>query len=283
MSEIVEISFADNELKNSRICAILLLCEFGERRGGRELKMLKLLISDASEEFRLALADQLKNTYVIRLCQEGNETLEQMRIFRPDVMILDLTLPGMDGISLLHRASAEGIYPVVLATTRFLNEYVQRSAEFLGVGYLMMKPCDVNATIARLSDLTQEIGDPLLCRPDQRTIVSNLLLSLGIQAKLRGYSCLVEAILEKMRDPEQQTTKELYPAVARICGGNGKQIERAIRSAIASAWENREENLWRLYFQTDAKGEVKRPSNSQFISCLSARIGTGWDSECGNF
>lgn len=241
--------------------------------------MLKLLISDASEEFRLALADQLQGSYVIRMCQEGQETMEQLRTFRPDALILDLTLPGMDGISLLYRAAAEGIRPVILATTRFLNEYVQRSAELLEVGYLMVKPCDIHATVARLADLVGTMEEPLFTRPDIRTVVTNLLLSLGIPTKLRGYSCLVEAIVEKIRDPQQQITKEIYPAVAAACGGNPKQVERAIRSAIRPAWENRDEDLWRLYFQPDAAGNLRRPSNGAFISGVAARIKLGWDTD----
>lgn len=242
--------------------------------------MLKLLIADASEEFRLALADQLKTSYIIRMCTEGKEALEEMHAFGPDVMILDLTLPGMDGISLLQRAAAAGMRPVVLATTRFLNDYVLKSAEILGVGYLMVKPCDVGATVERLSDLTETIQEPVFSRPDARNVVSNLLLSLGIPTKLRGYPCLREAILEVMREPGQQVTKTLYPRVAQLCGGNGTQVERAIRGAIKAAWEKRDDRLWEVFFQPDADGNIPRPSNAAFISCLADRIHMGWDSQC---
>lgn len=243
------------------------------------VKIPKLLISDASEEFRLALEDRLKHTYAIRMCQEGMETLEQLRLFRPDVMILDLTLPGVDGISLLHQAAAEGIRPVVLATTRFLNEYVQRSAERLEIGYLMMKPCDVNATVARLYDLTRLNPEPVNLHADLSTAVANQLLLLGVPAKMKGFSYLRAAILEKMRDPEQQITKELYPAVAKICGGNSNQVERAIRNAISAAWKARRHSVWSTYFQTDSKGEIRRPSNSSFICCLCARIKMEWEAQ----
>lgn len=242
------------------------------------MSKLKLLISDASEEFRLALADQLKNEYVIHMSAEGNETLLLIRSFRPDVMILDLTLPGLDGITLLKRAVSEGFHPVILATTRFFNDYVQRCIEVLGVGYVMMKPCDIGATIERLLDLSGNVDEPVIKHPDPRTVVTNILLAMGFEAKLRGFSCLVEAILEKMRDPSQQITKEIYPSVVDSCGGNTKQVERAIRSAIDKAWKNGNKDVWKLCFQTDEKGQLRRPSNGAFISCLATRIRMGEDS-----
>ena len=241
--------------------------------------MLKLLIADAGEEYRLALTEQLKNSYTIRLCVEGKEALEAIRSFEPDVMILDLMLPGMDGISLLRRAAAEGRHPVVLATTRFANDYVLRSVEALGVGYLMVKPCDVNATIERLKDLTQNMEAPALSCPDPRNVVSNILLSLGVSTKLRGYACLREAILEVSRDPSQQITKSLYPKVAEIVGGNKDQVERAIRSAIEAAWRRRDDLLWREFFIPDADGNIPRPSNATFISAIADRISRGWEPE----
>lgn len=69
------------------------------------MRKLKLLIADAGEEFRLALEERLHNTYTICGSGEGNEAMALLRSFRPDVMILDLMLPGLDGITLLQRAA----------------------------------------------------------------------------------------------------------------------------------------------------------------------------------
>lgn len=273
MSEKVEISMGVGELQNACICGILILLRRRNDTGvSPELRKLKLLISDASEEFRLALADRLKNEYVIRMCGEGNETLVLLRTFRPDVMVLDLTLPGLDGITLLQRAGEEGVHPVILATTRFFNDYVQRSIEVLGVGYVMLKPCEIAATVARLTDLAESADRPAITHPEPRVIVTNALLAMGFEAKLRGFGCLVEAVLVKMQDPSQQITKELYPAVVHICGGNSQQVERAIRSAIEKAWIHGDGAVWRQCFQPDGQGKLRKPSNGTFISSLATRI-----------
>ena len=120
----------------------------------------KLIIADGTEEFRMALARKLEAEYEIRLCQEGEQTLDMLASFRPDVLVLDLTMPGLDGITLLQQAAESGLLPVVLATTRFLNDYVLDSVSRLGVGYLMVKPCNISATVSRLGDLTQHLRPP---------------------------------------------------------------------------------------------------------------------------
>lgn len=239
------------------------------------MEMLKLLIADASEEFRLALADLLRGEYVIRLCQEGKETLETLRNFKPDFLVLDLMLPGLDGISLLQQMMDAGMHPMVLATTRLVNDYVQESAERMGVGYLMVKPCDLKATADRILDMTRHMKGPAVTQPDPMTMVSNLLLSLGLQAKLRGYAYLRDAILETIQRPGQLVTKELYPTVGKPYQANQVQVERSIRSAIEKAWKNRDDQLWRRYFRTEPDGQLAKPTNAEFISCIAERVRRG--------
>lgn len=228
----------------------------------------KLLIADGTEEFRLALAEALEGAYYVRSCRDGKEALSLLRSFSPDILVLDLMLPELDGISLLQTAAASGIYPMVLATTRFHNDYVYEAADRLGVGYLMVKPCDIRATVARISDLSQRLRQPVICQPDPKTHVSNLLVSLSFATNLDGYAYLREAILLKARRPNQSTTKELYPDVAAICGSQKALVERSIRSAIEKAWAKRDDRIWQLYFPPGADGVIPRPTNAAFISRL---------------
>ena len=82
-------------------------------------RMQKLLIVDATEEFRSALADATKGIYIVRTCGDGEEALELARAFLPDMLVLDLTVAGMDGLSLAQILSRGPNRPVILATTRF--------------------------------------------------------------------------------------------------------------------------------------------------------------------
>ena len=239
----------------------------------------KLLVADGSEEFRTALAQVLQKNYHVRVCADGQETLSLLRSFRPDILILDLMMPGLDGISLLHAASAENICPVVLATCRFMTEYIADSIVKLGISYVMIKPCDLQAMADRIQDLTQRIHPAVISRPDPRAVVSNLLTSLGIPTSLRGYAYLREAILLMSRDPNQTITKELYPAVAALCHCNSQQAERSIRSAIKRGWELRDDRVWQQYFPPNAAGTISRPSNGQFICRLADSLTLNQESD----
>ena len=229
---------------------------------------LKLLIADGNEEFRQALAEELQGAYYVRCCGDGKEALSLLRSFGPEILVLDLMLPGLDGISLLQSAAASGLRPMVLVTSRFYNDYVHEAMEELGVGYLIRKPCDIPATASRIADLSRHIRPPQVSLPDPRTHVSNLLLSLGIPTKLRGYAYLREAILLMAKDPDQPITKELYPSVGSLCGCKGTHVERSIRSAIETAWKQQDSRIWQLYFRTGPDGVIPRPSNAAFISRL---------------
>lgn len=229
---------------------------------------LKLLIADGNEEFRQALAEELQGAYYVQCCGDGKEALALLHSFAPDLFVLDLMLPELDGISLLQSAAASGILPTVLVTSRFYNDYVHESMEALGVGYMMRKPCDVPATAARIGDLSRHLRPPLVTLPDPKNHVSNLLLSLGFPTKLRGYVYLREAIFLMAKNPDQPITKELYPSVGAICGCKGTHVERSIRSAIETAWKQRDNRVWQLYFRPGPDGVISRPSNAAFISRL---------------
>ena len=215
---------------------------------------MKLLIADGNEEFRRALAAELEGAYHVRCCGDGKEALSLLRSFVPDVLVLDLMLPELDGISLLQSAASAGLCPMVLVTSRFYNDYILGALGELSVGYMMRKPCDIRA--------------PLVTPPDPQTQVTNLLLSLNIPSKLRGYAYLREAIPRMMKDPDQPITKVLYPAVGAVFGCKGTHVERSIRSAIDTAWKQRDDRVWQRYFRVGSDGVIPRPSNAAFISRL---------------
>ena len=232
-----------------------------------------VLIADSSEEFRHSLAQALQGNYRIQCCRTGKEALSILRNEVPDLFIMDLMLPELDGLTLLQQLHEMGIHPTVLATTRLVNDYVISATTKLGVEYLMIKPCDIRAIVGRVRDLSsQKQPRPTLSAPNRRTHVSNMLTALGINSKLRGYNYLRVAILSMLENPMQSITKELYPAVARQLHCTPSQVERSIRNAIQQAWEKRNDDTWLQFFQGSEDGSVPRPSNATFICHLADRV-----------
>lgn len=229
--------------------------------------MLKLLIADSNEDFRLALLDALQGRYHVLSCRTGNEAFALLCQEVPDIFVLDLMLPELDGITLLERSAAAGICPMVLASTPLLSDYVLETAERLGIGYLVRKPCDVQAIAARVNDLSRSLN-PMVSKREPYGIISDLLLSLSISTKHKGFAYLREAIVLMDKDPGQSITKELYPAVAKICGCQHGHVERSVRSALDAAWNHRESLSWQQYFPDSHR----RPTNAEFISRLAEEI-----------
>lgn len=227
----------------------------------------KLLIAESSQELRGLLRDMFRGAFRVRCCADGYEARKILPEFQPDVMVLDVMLPGIDGISLLQWAREQGIRTRVLLLTRFSSEYIMDAADRLGVGYVMLKPCDISALATRVEDLSRSLMPAATVGDDAEGRVSGMLLTLGIRPKLRGFACLREAVLISAREEHLSVTKVLYPEVAKRFSCRSAHVERNIRSAIDAAWLSRDENVWRLYFSGS-----DRPTNAAFISRLADSI-----------
>lgn len=234
----------------------------------------KLLIAEGSDELARALTEALAGEYHIRTCSDGETALDLLRSFAPDVMILDLMLPRLDGLTLLQMARDEGCMPTVLAISRLFSEYVSLALGRLGVDYAMPKPCALRALVARIRDMEKNAvsgrGTPSLpeamTAPDHGVTVTNLLLSMGFKSSHDGYQYLREAILIMSKNPDQPLTKELYPQVAELFQRGSGNVERSCRSAIEYALKHGDKQIWRMYFAPDAAGEISKPTNGAFIT-----------------
>lgn len=236
------------------------------------MDVTKLLIADASEEFALALQNALSGAYHVRIARDGMEAQKMLDSFRPDILILDLILPCLDGITLLQSAVSAGNCPRVLAMSGFFSGYVVDTLTELGVGYIMRKPCQVSAVAARVRDLQAPIHPPRPAHPDPKTQAAHILISLSFKAKWDGYLFLKEAIAIALHQFNPSMTKELYPAVAALCDSRTDLVERSIRSAIESAWLHRDDRVWQQYFPAGPDGIIPRPTNADFIARLAEVI-----------
>ena len=65
--------------------------------------MLKLMIADTAEETRQLLADHLGAQCAVATCADGEAALQLLQTFVPDILVLDLMLPQVDGLSVLRQ------------------------------------------------------------------------------------------------------------------------------------------------------------------------------------
>lgn len=227
----------------------------------------KLLLADPSPVFCEALADRLGSGYELRECYDGQEALALLENFQPDVLVTDLIMPGMDGLEVLKAAVDARKRPAILVTTRYSSQYIEAAIGDMPVDFVTMKPCNLAVLVERIQELTQTELEPEQ-RPDPGNEAYDVLLSLGIPVNRKGFRCLQDALELVRQDPQQSMTKVLYPEVGRRRGCGADAVERAIRSVIQTAWENRDDALWCRYFLPGRDGYLPRPTNSVFIHTL---------------
>lgn len=225
-----------------------------------------VLIADSDESCCKQLQETLRWICDVHTCCTGTEALSLLSSLHPDVVLLDLMLPQLDGISVLKALRGSGSHPVILASTCLVTDYILETAEKLGVSYLMMKPCDLRATAARIQEQLAKLEESRKDAGDIDLRIAGLLLMMGFSVKLHGFKYLREAISQMLQNPDQSITKELYPQVGRVYQAAGSHVERSIRGALLDAWKRRDERIWQLYFPADSSGKMAKPTNAVFIT-----------------
>lgn len=235
------------------------------------------MIVDNSEEFRSALELTLSGEYQVYPFRDGLAAQEAVSSIKPDVVILDLMLPGIDGLSLLHSIRNEGFRPMVLVTTRLINDYITDSADELGIEYVMLKPCDPAVAAERVRHISRRLNPKPEETVDPYAYITEVLNKLSFSPRHRGYAYLREAVIKMHQSPDISVTKELYPHIGGHFGSTAFQVERAIRTAIHAALAADQNNSWKDYITYDMNGIPAHPSNGFLIARLAEelRIKTG--------
>ena len=213
------------------------------------------------------------------------EALQRLSECPTDVMILDMIMPQLDGFGVLEqlqRIPLEQRPRVIALTALGREDFIARALRF-GVTYYMVKPVEMRQLMDRIRDTARQMEGICEDPPEvQQAVVpnvddrmSNIFLSLGIPAHIKGYQFLREGVRLVIEQPDRinRITKELYPSIARRYATSPSKVERAIRHAIEVAWSRgRVESLNRAFGCRVAIPEDK-PTNGEFIALIADKLG----------
>ena len=119
---------------------------------------IKVLIADDHQLFREGLANLLfsaENIEVIAQAKDGNEAIEKVKHFKPDVVLLDIAMPVLNGIEATKKIKA--LFPEIKTITVSMHsdkQYVKGALEAGADGYLLK-----NCTYRQLTDAIQSVYD----------------------------------------------------------------------------------------------------------------------------
>lgn len=229
--------------------------------------MRRVLIVDHSDVFIRAVSDACFAADQVLSCSDGSEALSLLSDFRPDLLILNLSMVYTDGFTVLRQA--QFLPETVILTSYVADPYVMRIAGALGVRYVLQMPTPIGIRHA----LKEIEKSPPGVRTDLRSVVLGHLHRLGIPTDLDGHQILTLGLPLYLQDPDQTLSKELYPAIACAMGrGTAQTVERSIRQAVQAGWKHRNEQIWREYFPTNAAGIISCPNNKKFLTAMLVQL-----------
>ena len=228
---------------------------------------------------------------IIGKAKNGQEAYELIRKSTPDVVILDLIMPKMDGLSLMNKVNEDGAMikmPFFIITSAISNENVIQDAFGYGAGYYLLKPFETNMIADRVKGVKSynkripETKKIIGAGEDRKHFmerniendVTSIIHDVGVPAHIKGYQYLREAIIMSVNDNEMlnSITKILYPSIAKKFQTTSSRVERAIRHAIEVAWNRGRMDTIDELFGYTINAEKGKPTNSEFIALIADKI-----------
>jgi len=236
----------------------------------------KVVIADANESYRAMLRETIEQTgefTVVAGVGDGKNALRQVREQLPDLLLLDVVLPELDGFGVLEQLRREELPTRTMMISSFFTEQVVGEALEKGAAFFMPKPFENNALMERMRSV---------CRPVQtvshtkslKNMVTDIIHEIGVPAHIKGYQYLREAILIAVDDMDviNAVTKVLYPEVARRFSPSPSRVERAIRHAIEVAWDRGDLETLQKFFGYTVSNTKGKPTNREFIAMIADRL-----------
>ena len=248
----------------------------------------ELLIVDDNKEFCKLLKEHLgeeNNFNVIGIAHNGKEGLKLVKEKKPDILILDLIMPELDGIGVIEelKTNTEIKDMKIIVLTAFGQEEFTRKVVELGADYYIMKPFDLDELTKRINQLmnppTFSSNGHAIKKATDKNInldvkITEILHHLGVPANIKGYLYLREAIQLIIKDVELlgAITKKVYPEVAKKFHTTASRVERAIRHAIEVTWDRGNIEALNNYFGNTVSAKSGKATNSQFIARIADKL-----------
>lgn len=249
---------------------------------------IKIVILDDNPNIReivSSFVEMQEDMTVVGVAANGIKGLEIIKKNMPEVVILDMIMPKLDGLGVLEHINESGmeVLPSFICLSAVGEEEWIRRAISLGAKYYMVKPFDMEMIIKRIRELagrreTVSVKQvPAVSRDSSRNLeekITNIFLIIGIPAHIKGYHFLREAIKMVVEDTDiiNRITKELYPEIAKKFKTTPSKVERAIRHAIDVAWNRgRVENINQL-FGYAVYDKHDKPTNGEFIALIADKL-----------
>lgn len=255
------------------------------------MQTYKVVIADDNKDFNNLMGDYIdkqKEFKIVGKAYNGNELLEIIQKEAPDIIVLDVIMPELDGLGVLEKLNSMDLKfsPKVIMLSAVGQDNITKRAMTLGADYYIVKPFELDSFVDRMKQLVENtfvISDEntkneyVKNSSDLKNTqfeITSILHEIGVPAHIKGYIYLREAIQMVVDNLELlgAVTKELYPSIAKKYNTTSSRVERAIRHAIEVAWtRGRVETIDNIFGYTIDNHKGK-PTNSEFIAMVADKL-----------
>ena len=179
------------------------------------MEKLNIAIADDNERMVRLLGDIVRSDeelQVIGTAKDGVEAYELIKTAEPDVVLLDIVMPKMDGLGVMEKVNKDSTikkHPAFIMISAIGQEKITEDAFRLGADYYIMKPFDNDMVISRIKDVkNRNVARPSEVRKVQpyekreelkernlEADVTAIIHEIGVPAHIKGYQYLREAII----------------------------------------------------------------------------------------
>lgn len=229
------------------------------------LPTIKLLIVDDNHMMCNILRDYFSLTDKVTLCDiafNGEDALDKIRVHQPDVVLLDIIMPQLDGLSVLERLNEDPPLkrPRIIVASALGQETVTNRALQLGADYYLIKPYQLQNLLDRIlliANKEMTFTDPPEIEVNVNTVITKQLIGIGMSTHIVGYRYCVQAVeMLLAEDVYCPLVKYIYPEIARKNDTTSSCVESAIRKAIGTVRES----------------DMRKLSNRNFLSQIAEQV-----------
>ena len=255
---------------------------------------ISIVIADDNKEFSSILSDYLRGQSdfeVVGVAKDGLEAVKLVASYQPDVLVLDIIMPHLDGLGVLEKLNCTTSIPMpkVIVLSAVGQDKITQRAINLGAEYYVVKPFDMEIFSKRIRQMftagqtttevrrsTYVMHEPSYFAENNslEAEITNIIHEIGVPAHIKGYLYLREAITMVVNDVEllSAVTKELYPNIAKRFNTTASRVERAIRHAIEVAWSRGQVETINRIFGYTIHNDKGKPTNSEFIAMVADKL-----------
>ena len=228
------------------------------------MEALKVAIADDNENMLKVLGQvigQEQDLSVVGTATNGEDTFHIIKEKEPDVVLLDIIMPQIDGLTVMEKVHKD---KEIRKTPAFIIISAINRIRYIR---------NVHAENTK-AGAAPALEHTVVSDRNLESDITNIIHDIGIPAHIKGYQYLRDSIMLSVKDNDviNSITKILYPTIAKRYQTTSSRVERAIRHAIEVAWNRgNTETLNGLFGYTISNGKGK-PTNSEFIALIADKI-----------